>query len=82
MERYACTPRTCFSGKARPSIRTLITALGCSIFRISITAAFAKVTMRVTFNPPAVEPAQPPTNISSTSTVLEKTGHCPKSTVA
>ena len=39
-------------------------------------------TMRVTFNPPAVEPAQPPTNISSTSTVLEKTGHCPKSTVA
>ena len=69
-EKYACTPRTCFSGMARPSIRTLTTALGWIIFRISIKAAFTNVTTRVTFRPPPVDPAQPPTNISSTSTVL------------
>ena len=66
---------------ARPSIRTLTTALGWIIFRISIKAAFTNVTTRVTFRPPPVDPAQAPQNMRMTSSTRENSGHRLKSTL-
>ena len=58
------------------------TALGWSIRRISLTDTFCRITTRATLMPPAVEPAQPPINISATRMAFEKVGQVLKSTVA
>ena len=51
-------------------------------FRTSLIADFTNITIRETFSPPAVDPAQEPINISIKSIVLEKGCHKSKSTVA
>ena len=55
---------------------------GRSIFLTSIVQDLNSSITRETFRPPAVLPAQPPTNISSTSKNLEYSGQRLKSAVA
>ena len=76
------TPRICRSLRVFPSKRIEGTAFGWSILRSSPAEAFSRMTTRATFTPPAVEPAQPPTNISATRMALENVGQVLKSTVA
>ena len=80
--RNRWTPWILRSFRGLPSNRTVETALGCSIRRISLMETFPKITARATLIPPAVEPAQPPMNISATRMALEKVGQVLKSTVA
>ena len=58
-----------------------MTALGCTILKMSCKMV-RKITMtRMTFIPPAVEPAQPPTNMSRTRVSFAAVSHSSKSTV-
>ena len=59
-----------------------LTWLGCTIRFSSRTSDFHRISTRDTFMPPAVEPAQPPENISTSSAIRQKVGHMAKSTVA
>ena len=65
-----------------PSIVTSFTRRGCSICESSLLSDFTYMIMRETLTPPAVEPAQPPTNMSSSSTAFENIGHRLKSALA
>ncbi len=59
----ATTPRSDSSGTACPSTETAITEFGLNVSRTSRIATFQPISRRMIFAPPAVEPAQPPTNI-------------------
>ena len=59
-------------------VRTL---LGCTTFFNVANEVFNNIPILDTFKPPAVEPAQPPTNIIDKRTILENKGHLSKSTV-
>ena len=74
-------PRTVLSSSGFPSNRTVVTAWGCSIRWISRKEDLSRMISRETLNPPPVEPAQAPQNMSITSTVREKVGHWSKSAV-
>ena len=80
--RNRWTPRMLRSFRGLPSNWMAGTALGWSIRRISLTDTFCRITTRATLMPPAVEPAQPPINISATRMAFEKVGQVLKSTVA
>ena len=80
--RNRCTLRICLSPIGFPSNRTVPTALGWSIRRMSQREVLLRITSRATLIPPPVEPAQAPTNISVTKMALEKVGQVLKSVVA
>src|SRR5918995_1301274 len=58
-----------------------VTALGCTILKTSWSTVRKITITLMTFIPPAVEPAQPPTNISSTRVSFAAVSHLSKSAV-
>jgi hypothetical protein len=58
-----------------------VTARGCTILKISSKTVRKMMIIRITFIPPAVEPAQPPTNMRKTSVTLAPASHVSKSAV-
>ena len=58
-----------------PFTLTIVTALGCSIRLVSCLMLLSRIISRETLIPPPVEPAQAPTTISESRTVLESSGH-------
>ena len=64
-----------------PSKRIFLMLFGCRYAASSFLTVFAPITMRDTFMPPAVLPAQAPMNIRSTMIVRAVCGHRSKSTV-
>ena len=70
------------SDRGLPSNRTVVTALGCSIFRMSAREVLHRMTTRATLMPPPVDPAQAPMNIRITRMAWENTGQVLKSAVA
>ena len=63
-----------------PLICTLNTPWGWSIFFTSLVVCLDKITQRITFTPPAVEPEHPPTNISSNKKICALEGQRSKFT--
>ena len=72
--------RTC-SLTGRPPNRRGRTRFGRKERSSCIQIALANKTIRTTFTPPPVDPAQPPTNISARISPLQNSGHCTKSSV-
>ena len=64
-----------------PSIVMTSTEWGCSRWRVSARAVLARMSTRLTFMPPPVDPAHAPMAIRMSSTVLENSGHFAKSAV-
>ena len=80
----AKSPRTASlipSGTIRPPTTKGVTALGCTILKISCKMVRNTTMIRMTFIPPAVEPAQPPTNMSKTRITFAAVSHLSKSAV-
>jgi hypothetical protein len=70
------------SGTALPPTKTGATVVGENASRASRNANLSPTAIRITFIEPAVEPAQPPTNIRLTSTMRASSGQVSKSVVA
>jgi hypothetical protein len=69
------------SGTTRPPIFRGVTALGCTIRKMSWPIVRKMIRTRITLIPSAVEPAHPPTNINMTSVILAAVSHRSKSAV-
>ena len=71
-------PATLYTTSFRPGRRfswMLNTPCGCKRRCISLSACFRRITQRITLMPPAVEPEQPPVNISSKRSAWANAGH-------
>ena len=73
--KYAETLESVASSTCLPSALTALTERGCKSFLSSLPAIFMSIIALDIFNPPAVEPAQPPISISVTIMVFENVGH-------
>ena len=51
------------------------TFLGLTILLILEAADLNKIVARLTFKPPAVEPAHPPKHVKISKTILDNAGH-------
>ena len=69
------TDDTTSSGMPRPAKRTGNTACGCSIRFKSIAIFLNTMRRRTIFTEPAVDPAQPPVNMSMNKSTRETCGH-------
>ena len=79
MKKKTATLRTSVSSSTLAPSRSLRTARGWTTRNSSRQSALSMISMRMTLRPPVVEPAQPPMNISSSSTNCAATAQLPKS---
>ena len=76
------TPRWTSLPRALPSQRTAVTRRGWTRRLISRRMVRSRIMARDTFRPPAVDPAQPPINISANKIARDSPGQTLKSAVA
>ena len=79
--KYTHTERTVPSSADFEFIVILCVAFGCAASFISLRMDLKSISIRDTFIPPPVLPAQAPTNISITRIVFDNAGHISKSAV-
>ena len=79
--KYTATLWAVCSSSRRPSILITSTTRGRRVWRSSRRIILNRMATRETFRPPAVLPAQPPTNISPSSSTLLRGVHTVKSAV-
>ena len=70
------------AGTARGPTRTRISVCGCATARTASGVLRSRITQRRILMEPAVEPTQPPQNMSSSRNIREKSDQASKSSVA